>query len=1108
MSVGPKTSSITTWFQQGPDKRPVRKQTRLGPPDVFPQDPRQEEDQLTTERLKKGYQYPVTSYEHESLVYNGRVQRLERLEEASYKANVLIALVMYKKGEFNATLDKERKKNREQISAQMTLCPAKAMLKERMMFFTDLSRGKALSQLAKRVPQFRKKEEILEFLYEFRIPMYRALWFYKMTAVLSYSQSSSGKQKKTVSDSCSQALSDFSHMCGKHLRSLIFPNMAKTTEKIAHEKWTYATTLFRRAFDEGVLDRQEFLNELCEVFSECFVRSPPEFQKQETPTQLRMYLLFLIKFTREISWSLILARRTAHMIAMKIRMMYDQSEGWKKPSRRRRRKRKRKFRKLRLKLRMQQKTKRKPIIFKKKADADGFLIPAKPKRVGALLNKQKETFYEAKVVKKPKTKSRDKKKSKKKKSKRSKSLKRLQSAGHLKFFDPFDIMEKPKKKKKKKKKKRRKSHRKEPEDVIMASPPPPPPPVIVKAICIPSPPPRISMPVMEMDYDDDDKTPVATPSESSAPSESALENAIEALPEAIPKSPTKEEPTTEPAAETPARPPADGAEATTSETKPQTEDGAPSEEHSAEKPTETTADAATEGAVEAAAPPVPPPPPIILKPEIPKPHIHPGFAALHRCAHYRSCMHLMSGILHSIVVDAPSAVIWNPFMVGMERKPPILQQLCGSPLDPLPCPVYELPVPLCKEMEKFYEVLKLRHTEVVRRSQAVHDRWNFTNIDNFAFGKMVEICIDVIGILDSADLMLPHTVDYCCDRLFNFKSKFFKEEIIIRIKLMLVWAITEEREGTYRATFISKILQHEMYRKQIFSFGGISIQDIILNFYYTEGPRLGDPRFFKEFHSLMLLFLELMRFGLFSHDLFVKSLIRTGESDYSRPLMHKFKLPIDTKIENKIKKKKEKNKEKSKKEKKKERKDKERKKDKKRSRSKDNREGFEIPTLESFAALDDFNLPPPELSQPEMIPAEDKNGLYMGENGEPVMMQETDGPLIPPKFLSYPPEPQNERILLADAFDLNEKLLIQLPLRQVEFHRSEANQRSLVLYGIDDYREAYQIELHKIAQEICKVWTKRVHVQFSPHSDLVWFPRRMTNPKLHEILTKFRWVYG
>lgn len=70
------------------------------------------------------------------------------------------------------------------------------------------------------------------------------------------------------------------------------------------------------------------------------------------------------------------------------------------------------------------------------------------------------------------------------------------------------------------------------------------------------------------------------------------------------------------------------------------------------------------------------------------------------------------------------------------------------------------------------------------------------------------------------------------------------------------------------------------------------MQEILLEFLVTEGPNPVDTdkdRFCDEFANMMLLFIELQRAGVFSHDFYVKELIRTGEMLEYMPLMQKIR---------------------------------------------------------------------------------------------------------------------------------------------------------------------------------------------------------------------------
>lgn len=58
-----------------PEKRHLKRHQRggMGPADVYPQEPRQEEDNMTQDRVKRGFLISVPQCEYESLVFNVRV---------------------------------------------------------------------------------------------------------------------------------------------------------------------------------------------------------------------------------------------------------------------------------------------------------------------------------------------------------------------------------------------------------------------------------------------------------------------------------------------------------------------------------------------------------------------------------------------------------------------------------------------------------------------------------------------------------------------------------------------------------------------------------------------------------------------------------------------------------------------------------------------------------------------------------------------------------------------------------------------------------------------------------------------------------------------------
>ena len=60
------------------------------------------------------------------------------------------------------------------------------------------------------------------------------------------------------------------------------------------------------------------------------------------------------------------------------------------------------------------------------------------------------------------------------------------------------------------------------------------------------------------------------------------------------------------------------------------------------------------------------------------------------CAHHRHVVLCLSSMLHMIMLDCPAALVWNSLSSGTNQKAAV--QVCGSPLDILPCPPSALPV--------------------------------------------------------------------------------------------------------------------------------------------------------------------------------------------------------------------------------------------------------------------------------------------------------------------------------------------------------------------------------------------------------------------------------
>lgn len=89
---------------------------------------------------------------------------------------------------------------------------------------------------------------------------------------------------------------------------------------------------------------------------------------------------------------------------------------------------------------------------------------------------------------------------------------------------------------------------------------------------------------------------------------------------------------------------------------------------------------------------------------------------------------------------------------------------------------------------------------------------------------------------------------------------------------------------------------------------------------------------------------------------------------------------------------------------------------------------------------------------------------------------------------------------------IHERFFIHLPIpiEPIEKQRDACNQRAIILYGITDQRDLAQEELKKIAYQICRIWQKKLNVEFFDKSKEVCFKRRITSELLAETLSKFK----
>lgn len=321
------------------EKRPL-KRPRLGPPDVYPQDPKQKEDELTAVNVKQGF----TSTPHIADEYGSA--RNANITAAKFGA--FFSAILTKKQELNTFQDSGRK--RQQINPKDNFWPVTARSKNAIeAWFKDLAGSKPLTSLAKKVPISNKKEEIFMTLYEFSVPTMRAAWFIKMSSAHTVAISEAKIKKRQLPDPSqewTQALCKFLReqlqKLAEHYHSTIALGSSSNTTSasmgssgnsnvigssstgsnslnvsvdVAYKHWQYICQLARHLFEEGLLDRQDFLLWILELL-----------EKTKCPDDpiMKLIMPLVLQYVDEFVHSELLSRRLAHHCAKKLNQLISE----------------------------------------------------------------------------------------------------------------------------------------------------------------------------------------------------------------------------------------------------------------------------------------------------------------------------------------------------------------------------------------------------------------------------------------------------------------------------------------------------------------------------------------------------------------------------------------------------------------------------------------------------------------------------------------------------------------------------------------------------------------------------------------------------------------
>uniref|UniRef100_A0A2R5LGN9 Putative thyroid hormone receptor-associated protein complex subunit n=1 Tax=Ornithodoros turicata TaxID=34597 RepID=A0A2R5LGN9_9ACAR len=312
-------AAVSWLFEKRHLKRP-----RLGPADVYPQDPKQKEDELTAINVKQGF---ITNPQIADEYGSARNQNI-----TSAKFGAFSSAILAKKQELNTIQDSGRK--RQQINPKEHFWPVTARSKNAIeAWFKDLAGSKPLTSLAKKVPIFNKKEEIFLTLFEFSVPMLRAAWFIKMTSIYSVAISEAKMKKRQLPDPSqewTQALCKFlrellhklvehSHPTNSSLQQGGTGGTSPASnppsippDTAAMKQWQYCVQLTYHLYEEGLLDQQDFLTWILE-----------HIEKTKSPDDpiLKLVMPLTLQYVDEFVRSELLSRRLAHHCAKKLNQL-------------------------------------------------------------------------------------------------------------------------------------------------------------------------------------------------------------------------------------------------------------------------------------------------------------------------------------------------------------------------------------------------------------------------------------------------------------------------------------------------------------------------------------------------------------------------------------------------------------------------------------------------------------------------------------------------------------------------------------------------------------------------------------------------------------------
>ncbi|XP_072329937.1 mediator of RNA polymerase II transcription subunit 12-like protein isoform X1 [Scyliorhinus torazame] len=302
-------------YEQRPLKRP-----RLGPPDVYPQDPKQKEDELTAVNVKQGFNnQPAFSGDEHGSARNIVINPA--------KIGAYFSSILAEKLKLNTFQDTGKKKPQVNAKDNYWLVTARSQSAIHI-WFTDLAGNKPLTVLAKKVPILSKKEEAFAYLAKYSVPMLRGAWLIKMTCAY-YAAISEAKIKKRQATDPNL---EWTQILTRYLREQLAkiaeyhhgpsgqgpPSTTTVPPEVeqAIKQWEYNEKLAFYMFQDGMLERHEYLTWILDVL---------EKVRPTDDEVLKLLLPLMLQYSEEFVQSAYLSRRLAYFCARRLSVLLSEN---------------------------------------------------------------------------------------------------------------------------------------------------------------------------------------------------------------------------------------------------------------------------------------------------------------------------------------------------------------------------------------------------------------------------------------------------------------------------------------------------------------------------------------------------------------------------------------------------------------------------------------------------------------------------------------------------------------------------------------------------------------------------------------------------------------